>query len=139
MDMYPRMYALECNKLSTLADKLNDPTFIQSFRRPPRGGLEEEQYVKLIDIVNSVNLSDSKDRWVWSLDSTGEFSINSAHLYIDDYFLPTVARLLISKVARWWELDIPDLLSYEDWLDWFNSLRLPKGVKDILEGIFYVK
>nr|GEW73720.1 hypothetical protein [Tanacetum cinerariifolium] len=45
-----------------------------------------------------------------------------------------MARLLISKVARWWELDIPDLLSYEDWLDWFNSLRLPKGVKDILEG-----
>ncbi|GJV34865.1 hypothetical protein Tco_1407342 [Tanacetum coccineum] len=46
-----------------------------------------------------------------------------------------MARLLISKVARWWELDIPDLLSYEDWLDWFNSLRLLKGVKDILEGI----
>ncbi|GKE00918.1 RNA-directed DNA polymerase, eukaryota, partial [Tanacetum coccineum] len=184
-----------------VADKLNDPTIIQSFRRPPRGGLEEEQYGNLLDIVQSVILSDSKDRWVWSLDSTGEFSVKSARLYIDDYLLPSVgaptrwvkevpikinilawkvsldklptrlnlslrgieissiscpicctagescshllfscimARLLISKVARWWELDIPNLLSYEDWLSWFNSLRLPKGVKDILEGIFYV-
>ncbi|GJS99233.1 RNA-directed DNA polymerase, eukaryota, reverse transcriptase zinc-binding domain protein [Tanacetum coccineum] len=46
-----------------------------------------------------------------------------------------MARILINKVARWWELDIPNLLSYEEWLDWFKVLRLPKGIKDILEGL----
>ncbi|GKA51661.1 RNA-directed DNA polymerase, eukaryota [Tanacetum coccineum] len=77
-------------QLSTMADKLNDPTIIQSFRRPPREGLEEEQCGNLLDIVQSVILSDSKDRWVWFLDSTGEFSVKSARLYIDDYLLPSV-------------------------------------------------
>ncbi|GJS31979.1 putative reverse transcriptase domain-containing protein [Tanacetum coccineum] len=53
-------------------------------------------------------------------------------------FSCNMARILINKVAHCWELDIPDLLSYEEWLDWFKVLRLPKGIKDILEGIFYV-
>ncbi|GJU02807.1 RNA-directed DNA polymerase, eukaryota, partial [Tanacetum coccineum] len=112
----------------------------------------------------------SNDRWVWSIDSSGEFSVKSTRLYIDDYLLPALptrlnlslrgieiptiscpicssvgescshllfscnmARILINKVAHWWELDILNLLSYEEWLDWFKVLRLPKGIKDILE------
>ncbi|GJZ48428.1 putative reverse transcriptase domain-containing protein, partial [Tanacetum coccineum] len=63
--------------------------------------------------------------------STGE---SCSHLL----FSCNMARILINKVAHCWELDIPDLLSYEEWLDWFKVLRLPKGIKDILEGIFYV-
>ncbi|GKC26964.1 RNA-directed DNA polymerase, eukaryota [Tanacetum coccineum] len=53
-------------------------------------------------------------------------------------FACNMARLLLRKVARWWELDIPEFLSYEDWLAWFTSIRLPKGFKDVLEGVFYV-
>ncbi|GJR70305.1 RNA-directed DNA polymerase, eukaryota [Tanacetum coccineum] len=53
-------------------------------------------------------------------------------------FSCNMARILINKVARWWELDIPDLLSYEEWLDWFKVLRLPKGIKDILEDCRWV-
>nr|GEW31071.1 RNA-directed DNA polymerase, eukaryota [Tanacetum cinerariifolium] len=110
-----------------VADKLNDLTFIQSFRRPPRGGLEEEQYVKLIDIVNSVNLSNSKDRWVWSLDSTDEFSINSAHLYIDDYFLPTVGA------PTRWVKEVPIKINI---LAWNVSLdKLPTRLNFSLRGI----
>ncbi|GJX45847.1 RNA-directed DNA polymerase, eukaryota [Tanacetum coccineum] len=168
----PSNWLNSIREFNSLSNKLNDPTIIQSFRRPPCGGLEEEQYGNLLDIVQSVILSDSKDRWVWSLDSTGEFSVKSARLYIDDYLLPSVgaptrwvkkvpikinilawkvsldklptrlnlslrgieissiscpicctagescshllfscimARLLVSKVARWWELDIPNL------------------------------
>ncbi|GKA67704.1 hypothetical protein Tco_0767621 [Tanacetum coccineum] len=49
-----------------------------------------------------------------------------------------MARNITTKLARWWEFDCPDLFSYDDWLEWFHTLRLLKGFKDILEGVFYV-
>ncbi|GJY16658.1 RNA-directed DNA polymerase, eukaryota [Tanacetum coccineum] len=88
--IYPRLYDLESNKHVTVADKLSDVSIINSFRRAPRGGMEEEQYLNLVDLVASVILSNSNDRWVWSLVSSGEFSVKSAHSYIDDSLLPTV-------------------------------------------------
>nr|GEV35321.1 RNA-directed DNA polymerase, eukaryota, reverse transcriptase zinc-binding domain protein [Tanacetum cinerariifolium] len=180
LHLYPRMFALKCNKNSTVADKINANFISWSFRRPHRGGLEKEQFSNLIADVKQVILSSSNDRWIWSLVSSGEFSVKSIRLFIDDYLLPMVgaltrwvsevpikinilawkisldklptrlnlslrgteipsiscpicssvgescshllfscnmARDLIFKVARWWELDLPVLFSYEDWLD----------------------
>ncbi|GJY77675.1 RNA-directed DNA polymerase, eukaryota [Tanacetum coccineum] len=200
--LYPRMFALDCNKNSTVAEKINASSISCSFRRLPRGSLEEEQFSKLVEDVNSVILSVSNDRWIWSLDSSGEFSIKSTRLFIDDHLLlavgaptrwvsevpikinimawkvsldklPTrlnlslrgieipsitcpicscagescshlffscsMARNITTKLARWWEFDCPDLFSYDDWLEWFHTLRLLKGFKDILEGVVSTK
>ncbi|GJX04365.1 hypothetical protein Tco_0190281 [Tanacetum coccineum] len=49
-----------------------------------------------------------------------------------------LARLLMLKVARWWELEVHSFNSYGDWLIWFNNIRLPSKLKEILEGICYV-
>ncbi|GJX60749.1 RNA-directed DNA polymerase, eukaryota, reverse transcriptase zinc-binding domain protein [Tanacetum coccineum] len=199
--LFSRMFTLDCNKNSTVAEKINASSISYSFRRLPRGSLKEEQFSKLIEDVNSVILSVSNDRWIWSLDSSGEFSIKSNRLFIDDHLLlavgaptrwvsevpieinitawkvsldklptrlnlslrgieiPTItcpicscagescshlffscsmARNITTKLARWWEFDCPDLFSYDDWLEWFHTLRLLKGFKDILEGVFYV-
>ncbi|GKC75504.1 RNA-directed DNA polymerase, eukaryota [Tanacetum coccineum] len=59
---------------------------------------------------------------------------SSSHLF----FSCNVARQLLQKIARWWELDVLDLFSYDDWISWFSSLRLAKGIKSVLEGVFYV-
>nr|GEX96831.1 hypothetical protein [Tanacetum cinerariifolium] len=56
---------------------------------PPRGGLEEEEFSNLIEDVKQVILSSSNDMWIWSLVSSGEFSVKSTRLFIDDYLLPT--------------------------------------------------
>nr|GEY02508.1 RNA-directed DNA polymerase, eukaryota [Tanacetum cinerariifolium] len=198
---FPRLYALETNKHASVAAKFRDTSMSASFRRVPHGGLEEDQFQLLVDKVAPVILFSIKDRWVWTLDSGGEFLIKSVRSHIDDYLLSivgppmrwvnvvpikinifawrisldwlpsrfnlsfcgidvssilclicslagktsshllfscNVARQLLFKVARWWELDIYDFHSYVDWLSWFNGLRLSKGYKRVLKGVFYV-
>nr|GEU98515.1 RNA-directed DNA polymerase, eukaryota [Tanacetum cinerariifolium] len=63
----------DCNKISTVEEKINASSISCSFRRQPRGSFEEEQFSKLIEDVNYVTLSIFNDRWIWSLDSSGEF------------------------------------------------------------------
>nr|GEU88424.1 RNA-directed DNA polymerase, eukaryota [Tanacetum cinerariifolium] len=53
-------------------------------------------------------------------------------------FSCNVARHILLKVARWWELEIQDFHSYAVWLSWFKALRLSKGLKDVLKGVFYI-
>nr|GEY93703.1 hypothetical protein [Tanacetum cinerariifolium] len=90
MHVFPRLYALKCAQHVTVAAKLSDSSLIDSFRRPPRRGVEEEQLLGLIDNIDSVILSNSNDRWVWSLESSGEFFVKTARSHIDDFFLPSV-------------------------------------------------
>ncbi|GJZ65979.1 RNA-directed DNA polymerase, eukaryota, partial [Tanacetum coccineum] len=54
------------------------------------------------------------------------------------FFSCSMARLLWRKVTRWWDFDIPEFSSYEEWITWFKSIRIPKVFKDVLEGVFYV-
>nr|GEV57526.1 RNA-directed DNA polymerase, eukaryota [Tanacetum cinerariifolium] len=75
---------------------LNDTSLRQLFPRYPRGGIKEDQFHSLVDLTASVILSNSVDRWVWLLDSSGEYSVSLARTYIDDSLLPT-----IGSPTRW--------------------------------------
>ncbi|GJT26818.1 RNA-directed DNA polymerase, eukaryota [Tanacetum coccineum] len=50
---------------------------------------EEEQLLLLVDKISLVMLSNSLDRWSWTLTSSGEFSVKSARNHIDDVLLPS--------------------------------------------------
>ncbi|GJW98631.1 RNA-directed DNA polymerase, eukaryota [Tanacetum coccineum] len=153
-----------------VAVKFNDTSLIDSFRRPPRGGIEEEQPLNLVDNVAPFFLPTvgAPTRWVkvvpikinifaWkvSLDKLpSRFNLSLRGIDIPSIICPicssagescshlifscNLARLILRKVARWWELDIPDFHSYEDWLAWLISLRIFKGLNNVLEGVFYV-
>ncbi|GKA77393.1 hypothetical protein Tco_0783854 [Tanacetum coccineum] len=168
---------------------------VDTFRRSPRGGADEEQLGFLLSCMDGLILTNTLDRWVWSIEATSEFSVKSVCQLIDDSILPkeevaTTLRLMcflgefdklptrlnlslkaidISTIVcplchasiefrdphiflpcpmlvhlwmnlmLWWELEDIDLTSYDDWLLWLNSSRLSKQLKEILEGVCYVK
>ncbi|GJS69691.1 G-type lectin S-receptor-like serine/threonine-protein kinase [Tanacetum coccineum] len=72
------------------------PCLDHSFRRAPRSGVEQEQFIELINQVQSVSLVPCRDRRVWSLEGSGEFSVASVRKLIDDKILPEV-----SSKTRW--------------------------------------
>nr|GEW17986.1 RNA-directed DNA polymerase, eukaryota, reverse transcriptase zinc-binding domain protein [Tanacetum cinerariifolium] len=95
-DLYPRIYALETCKSVTVSKKLTDSSLDNAFRRKTRGGVEQVQYNALSDPVHAVTLVPSSDRWVWSLEILGEFSVASVQKVIDEKRLSNV-----NTMTRW--------------------------------------
>ncbi|GKB77320.1 RNA-directed DNA polymerase, eukaryota [Tanacetum coccineum] len=54
------------------------------------------------------------------------------------FFRCDVARVVLRKICRWWDLDWQEICSFSDWDAWFLSFRLSSRLKSILEGGFYV-
>ncbi|GJQ92613.1 RNA-directed DNA polymerase, eukaryota [Tanacetum coccineum] len=54
------------------------------------------------------------------------------------FFRCDVARVVLRKICRWWDLDWQEICSFSDWDAWFLSFRLSPRLKSILEGVFYV-
>nr|GEV56152.1 RNA-directed DNA polymerase, eukaryota, reverse transcriptase zinc-binding domain protein [Tanacetum cinerariifolium] len=81
-NLYPRLYALELDKSIKVANKLRDSSLVDSFRRQPRGGIEEDQLRLLNANISGILLPNSNDRWIWSLNSSGEFSPSAPLLMI---------------------------------------------------------
>nr|GEY47068.1 RNA-directed DNA polymerase, eukaryota, reverse transcriptase zinc-binding domain protein [Tanacetum cinerariifolium] len=90
MYSFPRIYALETEKEVTVNSKMSDTRLENSLRRSIRGGVEQVQFNELSDMLQSVSLMPYSDRWVWSLEGSGEFSVTSIQNIIDDNRLSTV-------------------------------------------------
>ncbi|GJR42206.1 RNA-directed DNA polymerase, eukaryota, reverse transcriptase zinc-binding domain protein [Tanacetum coccineum] len=55
---------------------------------------------------------------------------SSRHLFFSCRFISELMR----KITRWWDMDYMEINSYEDWLEWVSSIRLPLKQKHIFEG-----
>ncbi|GJT65869.1 hypothetical protein Tco_1017349 [Tanacetum coccineum] len=94
--VYPRIYALDSCKNDTVAVKLSRNSMDHSFRRAPREGIEQTQFNALLTNIDGINLADMMDRWVWTLEGSGEFCVASIRRLIDKRILPEV-----STKTRW--------------------------------------
>ncbi|GKA60253.1 RNA-directed DNA polymerase, eukaryota [Tanacetum coccineum] len=93
-ELFPCMFALELNKNATVSSKLNASSLDNSFRRKARSGIEEMQLNSLAEISRMTTLVPCEDRYVWTLESDGVFSVASIRKEIDgnrfqDVSLPT--------------------------------------------------
>ncbi|GJW13871.1 RNA-directed DNA polymerase, eukaryota, reverse transcriptase zinc-binding domain protein [Tanacetum coccineum] len=106
---YPRIHALEIQKDITIAEKMSHEILGYSFRRNPRSGIEQTQSDNLLAHLEGVNLVDMRDRWSWSLDGSGEFSVASVRMLIDDHRLHNV-----STKTRWTNV-VPIKINVHAW------------------------
>ncbi|GKF43499.1 hypothetical protein Tco_0130051, partial [Tanacetum coccineum] len=74
-ELFPRMFALELTKNATVSSKLNASSLDNSFRRKARSGIEEMQLNSLVEISRMTTLVPCEDRYVWTLESDGVFSV----------------------------------------------------------------
>ncbi|GJV24015.1 RNA-directed DNA polymerase, eukaryota, reverse transcriptase zinc-binding domain protein [Tanacetum coccineum] len=58
----------------------------------------------------------------------------SRHLF----FSCRMAQEVMKLITRWWNVPESDFDSYEEWLAWFDNVRLLLKNKKMLEGVFYV-
>nr|GEZ98987.1 RNA-directed DNA polymerase, eukaryota [Tanacetum cinerariifolium] len=54
------------------------------------------------------------------------------------FFQCDLAKAVLRRVCRWWDIQWVDIMSFEDWNTWFSSIRLSSNLTQILEGVFYV-
>nr|GFA94742.1 RNA-directed DNA polymerase, eukaryota [Tanacetum cinerariifolium] len=53
-------------------------------------------------------------------------------------FRCNVARTVLRRMCRWWDLDWQAWSLFSDWNSWFSAIRLSSKVKCMLEGVFCV-
>ena len=95
-DRFPRIFALESVKDISVADKMVDGSLCASFRRPIRDGVERQQWQEFLQLIDSVILSSSHDRWTCDLNGEGMFCVKDIRLILDDMYLPS-----LSTETRW--------------------------------------
>nr|GEY66251.1 RNA-directed DNA polymerase, eukaryota [Tanacetum cinerariifolium] len=52
------------------------------------------------------------------------------------FFQCPIVRSVFYRICRWWDLEGQDLESFADWQDWFLSIRMLAGSKNLLDGVF---
>ncbi|GJW14917.1 hypothetical protein Tco_0019050 [Tanacetum coccineum] len=86
-------------------------------RHLARSGIKDEQYKNLVSITSNVLLPQMHDRWSWSLNALGDFTVRLVRNHMDDVRLPK------SDVPTHWVTMIPikiNILAWEISMD-----RLP--------------
>ncbi|GJZ77185.1 RNA-directed DNA polymerase, eukaryota [Tanacetum coccineum] len=114
---FNRLFNLELNKDVSVGQKLQNSNWAFTFRRRHRGGSEECQWIEFSQLLSSVVLSSASDRWSWSLNGDGVFSMKSAREIIDNHVLANS-----TSTTRWSKL-LPIKVNVFAWRMFLDKLR----------------
>ncbi|GJT65052.1 RNA-directed DNA polymerase, eukaryota, reverse transcriptase zinc-binding domain protein [Tanacetum coccineum] len=122
---FHRLFNLELEKDISVAQKLHLSDCASSFRRRPRGGLEESQWNEMVQVLGTMVLSSSNDRWRWSLNGNGSFLVSSVRKEIDKHLL-----VMSSAPTRWSKL-MPIEVNVFIWRMLLDKLPTRSNLSDI--------
>nr|GFA16163.1 RNA-directed DNA polymerase, eukaryota [Tanacetum cinerariifolium] len=54
------------------------------------------------------------------------------------FFRCELAKYVLLRICRWWDIHWGDATSFGDWNSWFSSIQLSSKLKLMLEGVFAV-
>nr|GEZ14765.1 protein kinase, ATP binding site-containing protein [Tanacetum cinerariifolium] len=54
------------------------------------------------------------------------------------FFRCSMMKDLYASIAKWWDVNMREFSSFEEWWEWFSNFRLSSKLKMLLEGAFYV-
>nr|GEW57794.1 RNA-directed DNA polymerase, eukaryota [Tanacetum cinerariifolium] len=139
-EKFKRLFNLELQKDANVASKLQASNVASSFRRPPRSGIENSQFIELGQILSSISLSSASDRRSWTLHGLGDFLVKSSREVIDKHVLVVSpsqnrwSKVLPIKLnvfswrmmhdrlpTRWWNIHIPIFDDPSSWDSWLNA------------------
>ncbi|GKA65038.1 RNA-directed DNA polymerase, eukaryota, reverse transcriptase zinc-binding domain protein [Tanacetum coccineum] len=186
---FPRVFSLDLNRNISVAQKKEQRSSMISFLRAPRSGIEATQWEEIKKIIDSVCLTLMEDRWIWSVNRSGLFSVASTRIMIDKlllssggdstkwcklllikvdimvwklsldrlparlnlssrdiniptlhcsicedhlesrdhlFFSCTFVNNVIGRFTRWWEIQIPHISTFQQWMDWGKQLNCLK-------------
>ena len=94
--VFPRIYLLDTDKSCNISSRVRLLDWSSVLRRTPRGGVESFQFCALKDVIENISLTDQRDSWQWTLDSSSGFSVASVRFLVDSHMLDTV-----NDATRW--------------------------------------
>nr|GFA20586.1 RNA-directed DNA polymerase, eukaryota [Tanacetum cinerariifolium] len=104
-DLMPRLYMLENMK----DVQLSHEDLEWSFRRKSRSGVEQHQLIMLHEKIEGFILSNTQDRWTWSLEGSGDFFVSLVRKVIDAIYLPR------GSVKTRWIKEVPLKINIHAW------------------------
>nr|GEW66908.1 hypothetical protein [Tanacetum cinerariifolium]GEX15335.1 hypothetical protein [Tanacetum cinerariifolium] len=130
----------------------------------PRGGIENDQFDEMSELLQQVILSQSSDRWTWTANGSGQFSVASVMtgslasrfdisrrgIDIDSIlcgncdigaettchlFFPCEMAISVCRlINRWWEVPDMQIDSYATWKGLIVTIRMASKTKVMFEG-----
>ncbi|GKD42853.1 RNA-directed DNA polymerase, eukaryota [Tanacetum coccineum] len=108
-DLYPRVYNLDLDPESVVANRLDLAPKAPFLRRNPRGGAKKEQRVTLLSFLETRVSSNQRDRWIWTGDGDGIYSAKCGRKLIDKW------TLCLDTYATRWLKEMPAKVNIFIW------------------------
>ncbi|KAJ9553570.1 hypothetical protein OSB04_017615 [Centaurea solstitialis] len=130
-DKYPRMMALDVDRNCYLVDRLQQmegrAVFNGRWNRAMISERETRDLAEIESICTTIQLNNEDDRWVWSLDKSGAFTVASLRKAIDDM------RLDRGDTPTLWNKIVPTKIRMLIWRARLD--RLPTKVNLVKRGV----
>ncbi|GJQ95487.1 RNA-directed DNA polymerase, eukaryota, reverse transcriptase zinc-binding domain protein [Tanacetum coccineum] len=91
--------------------------------------------VKLDSLPTRFNLSRRGLDIQWILcPICGKAAETTSHIF----FSCSMVRDIYRKISTWWDFNLAEVSSFEEWRIWLSNIHLQGLLKEVLEGVFYI-